>query len=102
MDDHRDCILGLDLGTTSLKCAVICKDDKTVVASSSVYIDAYVCKGLFGEDVPTHFKEQNTVKIIKDLIRMIEQLPRSVTSRVSSVGNRYTLLSVTALNRFYR
>lgn len=89
MYQSRDCVLGLDLGTTSLKCAVICKTDRTVVASSSINLSAYL-DGTGREDVPRKdgflYKEQDTRRIIASLVKIIWRLPESLKKRVASIG----------------
>ena len=84
-----DCILGIDIGTTTLKCAILQKREKqgkyetrgySVDAVSSVNVDAYF------KDRPAGHKMQDSVEILDRLVDAVAKLPKLLLERVDSVG----------------
>ena len=76
----EDCILGLDFGTTSLKCVVVGKRKKAVLASTAANMDAYL------KDRPRPIMEQDPLKIVECLGKVMTRLPQGLKDRVTSVG----------------
>ncbi|KAM6907558.1 sedoheptulokinase [Xenentodon cancila] len=74
-------ILGLDVGTTSVKAVLLSADSRNVAASHALPTVADISDGS-----GTEKKEQDTGRIIDALNRCMGQLPRDKLQRVSSVG----------------
>ena len=89
-EDPEDCILGLDFGTTSLKCVVIGKRKKAVLASTATNMDAYL------KDRPRPIMEQDPLKIVECLGKVMTRLPQGLKDRVTSVGRADAALATPA------
>jgi len=72
-------ILGLDIGTTSVKCVVIESVTYKVIASSSAVLDAYVKEAL-------PHREQCVLKILRAVTKVIAAIPDQVKRNVSRIG----------------
>ncbi|XP_017268033.1 sedoheptulokinase [Kryptolebias marmoratus] len=74
-------ILGLDVGTTSVKAVLLEADSRSVAASRSIPTAAEI-----SDDSGIQAKEQDTGRIISAVNRCVSQLPADQLQRVSSVG----------------
>ncbi|XP_056909490.1 sedoheptulokinase isoform X1 [Takifugu flavidus] len=74
-------ILGIDLGTTSIKVALLEKTSRTVAASHILPTTSEIL-----DDSNIKAKEQHTGRIIDTLNRCMNLLPRNTLKYVSSIG----------------
>ncbi|KAM4545464.1 sedoheptulokinase [Odontesthes bonariensis] len=74
-------ILGLDVGTTSVKAILLAADSRTVAASHALPTAADT-----SDDKEIKAKEQDPGRIIDALNRCVGQLPRDKLQHVSSIG----------------
>ena len=85
---EEECILGVDIGTTTLKCVIIQRRvnaaDACALAAkavASVEIDAY------DTECPSDHKQQNSAIIVDRLLDALSKLPQPLLERVDSIGN---------------
>ncbi|CAG5877081.1 unnamed protein product [Menidia menidia] len=74
-------ILGLDVGTTSVKAILLAADSRTVAESQALPTAADI-----SDDSGIQAKEQDPGRIIDALNRCVGQLPRDKLQHVSSIG----------------
>ncbi|GAA6218401.1 sedoheptulokinase [Lates japonicus] len=74
-------ILGLDLGTTSVKAVLLETDSRAVVATHALPTASDII-----DNSGTKAKEQDTVRIIDTLNRCVGLLPRDKLQHVNSIG----------------
>ncbi|XP_028321626.1 sedoheptulokinase [Gouania willdenowi] len=74
-------ILGVDVGTTSVKAVLLETESKTVAASQSVPTNSEIA-----DSSGIHAKEQDTGQIIDSLNTCISKLPRELLQQVCRIG----------------
>ncbi|CAJ1064392.1 sedoheptulokinase [Xyrichtys novacula] len=74
-------ILGIDVGTTSLKAVLLETDSRSVIETQALPTTSDIV-----DNSGTKVKEQEPKRIIEVLDRCIAQLPREKLQRVSSIG----------------
>ncbi|XP_013875085.1 sedoheptulokinase [Austrofundulus limnaeus] len=74
-------ILGIDVGTTSVKAVLLAADSRSVVESRSLPTAAEI-----SDNSGIKAREQDTGRIISAVNRCVSELPRGKLKRVSSIG----------------
>uniref|UniRef100_K3XB25 Carbohydrate kinase FGGY N-terminal domain-containing protein n=1 Tax=Globisporangium ultimum (strain ATCC 200006 / CBS 805.95 / DAOM BR144) TaxID=431595 RepID=K3XB25_GLOUD len=76
------CALGVDVGTTAVKCAIVGREDRRVLAASNIAIDEVACDGVDG----LQHGEQSVERVMRAVQRALAALPDQLRQRVESVG----------------
>lgn len=78
--DSESFILGIDIGTTSIKASLLGKDNRDVIESYRCETEANIC------DRGSHFAEQDVAKIFACLQHVLGQFSSHFLAKVSRIG----------------
>lgn len=82
-----ECLFGIDIGTTAIKCAVVSASDWEVLAASSATIAEIQVTERAGQDeTPVNHGEQCVDQVVLAVQRAIAALPLPLREQIQSVG----------------